>query len=132
MIQGTEGVYSEEHNAVYLWNGKPAGHEWEPFPPYQTRYEHAWWAPERKAGTGADPMAQGHGGTDHLLVRKFLGAVRDRKPLPITLEDSLIMSVVVPLSEQSIAQGSAVVKVPDFTEGKWQTNRPYFALDHRA
>jgi len=40
------------------------------------------------------------------------------------------MSVIIPLSEESIAKGSVPVKCPDFTRGKWKTRSPYFALDH--
>ena len=39
------------------------------------------------------------------------------------------MSVVFPLSEQSIAAGSTPVKCPDFTSGKWETTKPKFAVD---
>lgn len=129
MIQGTEGLYSEEHNGIYLWRRSPKEHQWEPFPPYQAKYDHAWWRPEASAQPGADPIAAGHGGTDQLLMHKFYEAVRDRTPLPLTLEDGLTMSVVIPLSDESIAQGSTLVRFPDFTEGRWKTSRPYFAMD---
>jgi len=42
------------------------------------------------------------------------------------------MCVHGPLSETSIARGSAPVKVPDFTRGKWKTRKPYFAIDMKA
>jgi hypothetical protein len=129
MIQGTEGVYSEERNSIYLWRRSPKAHEWEPFGPYQEKYEHVWWKPVGEVKTGGDQLAAGHGGTDPLLLFNFFSAVRDRKPLPLTLEDSLTMSVVVPLSEQSIAGGSKPVAFPDFTRGKWKTAKPYFAMD---
>jgi hypothetical protein len=38
------------------------------------------------------------------------------------------MAAVGPLSEQSIAQGSKIIEVPDFTGGKWRTTQPYFAM----
>ena len=39
------------------------------------------------------------------------------------------MSVIGPLSEQSISSGSAAVKVPDFTRGKWKSKKPTFAIE---
>jgi len=129
MIQGTEGVYSEERNSIYLWRRSPKAHEWEPFGPYQSQYEHTWWKPVGEVRTGGDQLAAGHGGTDPLLMFKFFESVRDKKPTPLTLEDGLTMSVVVPLSEESVAGGSKPVSFPDFTKGKWQTAKPYFAMD---
>ena len=42
---------------------------------------------------------------------------------------SVVMSVIVPLSAQSIAAGSEPVKCPDFTQGKWKTTKPKFAVE---
>ncbi len=39
------------------------------------------------------------------------------------------MSAPVPLSDASIAKGSAPVPFPDFTRGKWKMNKPYFAVE---
>ena len=61
-------------------------------------------------------------------MRGVLAAARDKKPTPLDLYDSLTMSAVVGVSEQSIAQGGAPLPFPDFTRGRWQTAKPYFAL----
>lgn len=132
MIQGTDGVYSEERNSIYLWRRSPQAHEWEAFPPYQDRYEHAWWKPMADPKNGKDQLAAGHGGTDPLMIYKFFEAVRNRTPLPLSFEDGLLMSVVVPLSAQSIAGNAKAIDFPDFTRGAWKTNKPYFALDRKA
>ena len=42
------------------------------------------------------------------------------------------MSVISPLSEKSIGSGSAPVKIPDFTRGKWEKNKPIFGLNDQA
>ena len=132
MIQGTEGVYSEEHNSIYLWKRSPKEHEWEPFPPYQQQHDHAWWRPEAERRVAGDPIAAGHGGADHVLMRKFYQAVRNRTELPLSLIDGLTMSVIIPLSGESIAKGSMPVRFPDFTKGQWKTNRPYFAIENNG
>ena len=70
-----------------------------------------------------------HGAPDYLVVKKFVDAAAAKGPMPITIYDSVLMSAPVPLSEESIAKGSAPVAFPDFTRGKWKTNKPYFALE---
>ena len=123
MLQGTKGVYFEEKPAIYLVDVSPEYHQWEPFGPYHERYRHAW---------TKEPELGGHGGTDVRELRLFVQAVKNRTQTPLDVYDSVLMCVHGPLSEVSIAQGSAPVKVPDFTRGQWQTRKPHFALDMMA
>ena len=123
-IQGTRGLYNEQRNAVYIEGMSPKHEEWEPFPPYQTKYEHSLWK-----NLPPKSVDRGHGGTDVIELQEFVRAVRAKTQTPIDVYDSVVMSVVVPLSAQSIAAGSAPVKCPDFTGGKWETTKPKFALD---
>jgi predicted dehydrogenase len=127
MIQGTLGIYNEQRNALYLVEHSPQYHQWEPFPPYQEKYDHRWW---REYGETA--MKVGHSGTDYIELLQFVTAVRNKTQTPIDVYDSVLMSVITPLSEASIAKGSAPVKCPDFTHGKWETNKPKFAMDMTA
>ncbi len=122
MVEGLQGVYDEDRAVVYLHGKSPAYDEWEPFGPHQERHDHAWYRE-----TGAEGSAASHGGTDYLEMRQFVNAVRDRKPTPIDIYDSVTMSCLVALSEQSIAHGSAPVRCPDFTRGEWRTRKPTFA-----
>lgn len=124
MIQGTLGIYNEQRDAVYLTGVSPQYHQWEPFGPYQEKYDHAWWKAPEEGAAGA-----GHGGTDYLELREFLRAVRSKTQTPIDVYDSVAMSVIIPLSERSIANGSAPVECPDFTRGKWKTKQPAFAIE---
>jgi hypothetical protein len=61
-------------------------------------------------------------------VRGFVEAVKNRMPPPIDVYDSVVMSSIIPLSQESIAKGSAPVLCPDFTRGKWQTSKRFFAV----
>jgi len=124
MIQGTLGLYDEARSCVYILDKSPKQHEWEPFAPYQEKYEHPWWKEIQSAGNEAS-----HGGTDYLELVKFLDAVRNKTQTPIDVYDSVVMTSVIPLSEKSIAQGSAPIECPDFTRGKWKTNKPRFAVE---
>jgi predicted dehydrogenase len=121
MIQGTLGLYDEDRSVVYITGKSPQYHQWEPFAPYQERHDHAWW----KDMMGS-PEEMGHGGTDYLELKLFLTAVRNRTQTPIDVYDSATMSSIVALSEQSIAKGSAPVKCPDFTRGKWEKRKKVF------
>jgi hypothetical protein len=42
----------------------------------------------------------------------------------VDVYDAATWSVIVPLSEQSVASKSAAVDFPDFTRGKWKNPRP--------
>jgi len=41
----------------------------------------------------------------------------------------VLMSVICPLSEKSIAEGGSTVQCPDFMQGEWQSRKPAFALE---
>lgn len=123
MAQGTLGVYEEDRSVVYLHGRSPRYHEWEPFAPYQEQYEHSWWRELR-----SQTVQVSHGGTDLLELREFVRAVRDKAQTPIDVYDSVTMSAVIPLSEESIRKGGAPIPCPDFTRGRWQTRKPRFAL----
>ena len=124
MIQGTRGLYNEQRNAVYTADFDPKAENWEPFPPYQSKYDHSLWKK-----SPPELLLQSHGGTDAIELREFVSAVKNKSQTPIDVYDSVIMSVVFPLSEKSIAAGSAPVKCPDFTGGKWKTTKPKFAVE---
>ncbi|MBN1441204.1 MAG: Gfo/Idh/MocA family oxidoreductase [Planctomycetes bacterium] len=124
MIQGTLGLYDEARASVYIDDVSPKRHEWEPFAPYQEKHDHRWWREMSE-----EQRAKGHGGTDYLELHLFVQAVRERSPLPIDIYDSVVMSVITPLSEMSIQRGSAPVECPDFTRGRWKTRKPGFALE---
>ncbi|HEY0669922.1 MAG TPA: Gfo/Idh/MocA family oxidoreductase [Sphingobacteriaceae bacterium] len=120
MLQGLKGVYMEEKDAIYLKDKSPEFEKWEPWKPYEEKYNHKWW--ERNV------KVQSHGGTDFVMLSEFVKAVREKGPTPVSVYDSAVMSAIVELSGISIAK-NAPVPFPDFTKGKWKTNKPYFGLD---
>jgi hypothetical protein len=120
MLEGTLGVYDEEKSSIYLRKHSPKYHEWEPWKPYEDKYNHKWWQ--------ADLSSQSHGGTDYVMLNQFIDSVKVKGPTPIDVYDSAVMTAIVELSGISIEK-NAPVAFPDFTKGKWQTNKPYFAMD---
>jgi len=124
MLQGTEGIYNEQRNALYITDTSPEYHQWEPFPPYMEKYNHYWYTDNEWQAA----IAHGHGGTDFLELSVFMNAVRNKTQTPIDVYDSAVMSCIVGLSEKSIAKGSKPVKCPDFTNGRWKNKKPTFGV----
>jgi hypothetical protein len=120
LLEGTLGVYDEEKSSIYLTDKSPKYHEWEPWKPYEVEYNHKWWQ--------ADLSSQTHGGTDYVMLNEFIKSVQAGGPAPIDVYDSAVMTAIVELSGLSIEK-NAPVPFPDFTRGKWQTSKPYFAMD---
>jgi hypothetical protein len=46
------------------------------------------------------------------------------KPMDQSVYDGALWSSITPLSQQSVDNGSAPLKFPDFTRGKWKTAAP--------
>lgn len=77
-------------------------------------------------------MAEGvrgdHGGAGYLKIRSFVECIKRGIPTVIDVYDTAAWIAVTPLTEKSIALGSAPVEFPDFTNGKWLENKPIFGL----
>jgi hypothetical protein len=122
-IQGTEGIWTEDAKGIYFQKLAPKPHEYEPIDKYLQLYDHPYWAKYSQQAKDA-----GHGGMDYFIIREFVDAVRNKKPFAMDVYDAAIWSVLSPLSEESIAQNSKPVMIPDFTKGKWKTRKATFGL----
>lgn len=121
--QGTQGIWLDDNDMIYLEGTSPKPHTWEPFAAYQEKYDHPLW--KRHAQTAENA---GHGGIDFFVLRAFIESIKAKTAPPIDVYDAAVWSAISPLSEQSIAGGSKSVDIPDFTRGKWKTNKPIFGL----
>ncbi|MCL2742798.1 MAG: Gfo/Idh/MocA family oxidoreductase [Planctomycetaceae bacterium] len=119
MVQGTKGIYDEEKESIYLEGVSPKPSQWEPWKPYQDKYNHRFWNVK---------YVGGHDGTDGCELQQLVDAVAAKKQVPLDVYDSVTMCAVVELSGISIAENRPV-EFPDFTKGAWKTRKPYFALD---
>ena len=90
---------------------------------YQKKYDHPLWKAFSDNAEGA-----GHGGIDFFIMNAFIESIKRNISPPIDVYDAVSMSVISPLSEKSINKGSQPIKFPDFTNGKWQSNKPIFGL----
>jgi predicted dehydrogenase len=119
-LQGINGIYDKEKNSVHLASKTPGYHRWEPFEPYQQKYNHKWWTTDYSSGFNE--------GADFVMLDQFIKAIRSKTPTPFDVYDSAVMSAIVELSGISIETG-APVPFPDFTRGKWQTRKILFGVE---
>ncbi len=61
----------------------------------------------------------GHGGMDFIMDSRLIYCLRNGLPLDMDVYDAAEWSCLTELSRISIENGSAPVKVPDFTRGDW-------------
>ena len=122
-VQGTQGIWQKDANSIYIESLSPESQQWEKEKKYLKQFDHPLWKKFHDQAAGS-----GHGGMDFFIVRAFIETLKGAEPV-IDVYDAVSMSVISPLSEKSIRLGSSAVKIPDFTRGKWKTNRPIFGLD---
>ena len=67
----------------------------------------------------------GHGGMDFIMDWRLIDCLRNGLPLDQDVYDAASWSAIAPLSEESVAKRSRSVDIPDFTKGKWKTNKPH-------
>ncbi len=123
-VQGTEGIYSGTLDKIYIDGQSPEEHTWEDIDEYAKKYDHPMW---KTLG----PVAQnfGHGGGDFMEIHQFIKAVRNKTQTPQTVYDAATWSVISPLTEESVANGSAPIEFPDFTRGRWMNTPPIEIMD---
>lgn len=121
-VRGTRGMYEEATDSIFIDNGEDAKYDWSwrankvgCAKDYTDEYEHPIWKKYIEEG-----VRGGHDGMDYLEFKFFFDALRNDKPMPVDVYDAASWMVITALSEISIANGSAPVEIPDFTEGKWQ------------
>ena len=128
-LQCSKGVYNYMMDKIFIdgrssaastrGEGWRATHEWEDPAEYKKQYGHKIWsAQEANTRNGA------HGGVDYLELYRLVKNLQEGNPLDIDVYDAAAWSVIVPLSEASVASRSKPMDIPDFTRGKWKTRVP--------
>jgi len=123
-VQGTKGIWMDVARSVYIEHQSKKDDQWDPADEWFKKYDHPVWQKYEKYAEGA-----GHGGMDWFVFNAFVESVKQQKPTPIDVYDSVTMSAITPLSEKSIKEGNTPQEFPDFTRGKWQSRKNTFALD---
>ncbi len=133
-IQGTKGVlfYSRGIGEFIYVDGVSPDHQWEPSEQYMEEYRH----PVEKEYTPRPRTAiRGHGGgqrTTPLSWHRLFEALVEQRVTDFDVYDSVTSSVISPLSEMSVANGSEPVEFPDFTKGRWKERLPVEVAYERA
>ena len=83
-------------------------HEWEPLDGLEEELLPEFWKhPPEEA------VRAGHGGGDYWEVQDFVSAIREDTEPPISIDVAMDMTLPGLISQQSLAQGSTWVTVPD-------------------
>lgn len=117
-IHGTKALYDEKNDSIFFDGEETNPHAWKPnwgnAEKYEEQYDHPIWQKYIKEG-----LKGGHGGKDWLVYTDFINCVLENKPMWVDVYDMATWMSITPLSEKSIATGSQMVEIPDFTNGKW-------------
>jgi len=122
-VQGTEGIWMDVNQSLYIQGVSERAHTWEKAAPYLEKYDHPLWKKYAEMATGS-----GHGGMDFFVDHAFVESIKRGVDTPLDAYDAAAWSAISPLSEASIAAGSAPQAFPDFTRGMWMNRKPVFAL----
>ena len=110
-LQGTDGAYESADGfaaAAKIWlRRRSVQPRWEPLEALEEFLPDHWRHPPARA------LAAGHGGGDYWEVQDFVAAIRGEKAPAIGIDLAMDMTLPGLVSQQSIAQGSAWVAVPD-------------------
>jgi predicted dehydrogenase len=128
LVQGTKGIVRKYPDPKIYIEGRSEPHTWEQVDPYLKEYNHPLWVQiENKIKDASE-----HGAMDYLedfrLIRALLKGVAPDNDV----YDAAVLSAVIELSEQSIANGSVPVKFPDFTRGMWESKRELQVMKDEA
>jgi hypothetical protein len=113
MIGGTKGVFADYPPRIYF-DGQKGGEDWASIDSFK-QHEHPLW---KREGEIAKKLG-GHGGMDYIMLYRLVECMREGIVPDMDVYDAATWSAPGPLSKASVAQGSAPMKFPDFTRGKW-------------
>jgi predicted dehydrogenase len=111
LVAGTKGIFRDYPARLYL-EGQPGGEHWTGLKGQKERFEDPLWRQLKKAASRS-----GHGGMDYVMSWRLADCMRRGVTPDMNVYDAAAWSAPSPLSEQSVASGSAPAKFPDFTRG---------------
>lgn len=115
-VSGTKG-FAQKYPVLTIAI-EPDGHEplsGEALEAFIAEWEH----PITKAMGEKARKVGGHGGMDFIMDYRLVYCLQNGLPLDQDVYDAAEWSCIAPLSELSVANGSAPVEIPDFTRGAW-------------
>jgi predicted dehydrogenase len=117
-VMGTKGTFEDYPPRIYL-EGQEGGEQFQPLSDdLKKTFEHPLWTQ-----LGAKAQSGGHGGMDYVMAWRLIQCMREGLAPDYDVYDAAAWSAPFPLTEMSVAKGSAPMKFPDFTRGDWKTPR---------
>ncbi|HET8771039.1 MAG TPA: Gfo/Idh/MocA family oxidoreductase [Gemmatimonadaceae bacterium] len=117
-VAGTKGVFEDYPPRIYV-EGQEGGHRFTDIDKWKASHEHPLWS---RIGELARKKG-GHGGMDFVMAWRLVECMREGLAPDFDVYDAAAWSAPLPLSQMSVAQGSAPMRFPDFTRGEWMKAR---------
>ena len=125
-VVGSKATHYGYPSRLYIDHGPTwGGHGWSEDAQkaeYQDRYAHPLWTRLQKL---ANEHEEGHGGMDFVMMYRLIRCLNKGVSLDMNVYDGALWSLVGALSEESVANGSARMDIPDLTNGRWKTPVPH-------
>lgn len=119
-VSGTKGYYSQTLKAVIL-DGDKFDHEKNTIQDaLNSQNDYDEYLPDDWKTITEEQLKTGHGGMDYIMLKHFFRAVSNKEDMPIDVYEACAMMCVTALSEESVKNNGAPVKVPDFTNGNYK------------
>ena len=117
-VMGTKGTFEDYPPRIYV-EGQEGGEQFQPLSDdLKKQFEHPLWT-----RLGEKARSGGHGGMDYVMAWRLIQCMREGLAPDYDVYDAAAWSAPFPLTEMSVAKGSAPMKFPDFTRGDWKTPR---------
>ena len=117
-VQGTKGAFEDYPPRIYV-EGQAGGERWASLDAWKAEFTHPLWS---HVGELARTKG-GHGGMDFIMAYRLVQTMREGLVPDYDVYDAATWSAPFPLSEMSVAKGSAPMKFPDFTRGAFGSAR---------
>jgi hypothetical protein len=117
VLQGTKGLVEGYPRRVYVEGISAKEDAWDNVDQWYATHDHPLWTSDK-----VKQASRGHGGMDFLEDLRLIHCLRAGLPTDLNVYDAAALSVIVAMTEQSVANRSKPVSIPDFTRGRWRTN----------
>ena len=122
MISGTKGMFCQ-----YPYPAIAMGHDWMPSEEFDALVKANKPGITSKFETKVQAAKKVSTGRSYERVTagdwRLIDCLRNGLPLDKSVYDAALWSAITPLSEWSVGRQGAPVKVPDFTDNSWKTNK---------
>ncbi|MFN0181210.1 MAG: Gfo/Idh/MocA family protein [Gemmatimonadales bacterium] len=119
VLQGTKGLVEGYPRRVYVEGASEKEDRWDTAERWYETHDHPLWTSGK-----VKQASRGHGGMDFLEDLRLIHCLRNGLPTDQNVYDAAAWSAITPATEQSVANRSKPVSIPDFTRGRWRSTPP--------